>query len=152
MWWFKSIHSFGAVGKRSWVTPLRSVIPRRASRERALVGLRRECEPALVLRTSLVASVLSQPRQEAPEWVPFVLAGIAGFEPAKMPESKSGALPLGYIPIFSCVNYCITNSRGCQVKFLVFRQGFEKIDLFIILLRKKHFYSHKSVVKIAKIC
>ena len=27
------------------------------------------------------------------------LAGIAGFEPAKMPESKSGALPLGYIPL-----------------------------------------------------
>ena len=26
------------------------------------------------------------------------MAGIAGFEPAKMPESKSGALPLGYIP------------------------------------------------------
>ena len=31
---------------------------------------------------------------------PFVLAGVAGFEPAKMPESKSGALPLGYTPIF----------------------------------------------------
>ena len=29
---------------------------------------------------------------------PFVLAGVAGFEPAKMPESKSGALPLGYTP------------------------------------------------------
>ncbi len=28
------------------------------------------------------------------------LAGIDGFEPSKMPESKSGALPLGYIPIF----------------------------------------------------
>ena len=27
------------------------------------------------------------------------LAGVAGFEPAKMPESKSGALPLGYTPI-----------------------------------------------------
>ena len=30
----------------------------------------------------------------------FFLAGVAGFEPAKMPESKSGALPLGYTPIF----------------------------------------------------
>ena len=28
----------------------------------------------------------------------LIMAGIAGFEPAKMPESKSGALPLGYIP------------------------------------------------------
>ena len=28
-----------------------------------------------------------------------MMAGIAGFEPAKMPESKSGALPLGYIPL-----------------------------------------------------
>ena len=56
------------------VTPLRSVIPRRASRERAPVGLRRECEPALVLCTSLVASALSQPRQKAPTRVPFVLS------------------------------------------------------------------------------
>ena len=30
----------------------------------------------------------------------LIMAGVAGFEPAKMPESKSGALPLGYTPIF----------------------------------------------------
>ena len=36
-----------------------------------------------------------------PTNVLFLLAGIAGFEPAKMPESKSGALPLGDIPIFN---------------------------------------------------
>ena len=46
----------------------------------------------------------------------LIMAGIAGFEPAKMPESKSGALPLGYIPIFSCDQYCITNLCECQDK------------------------------------
>ena len=47
----------------------------------------------------------------------LIMAGIAGFEPAKMPESKSGALPLGYIPIFSCDRYCITFSCKCQDEF-----------------------------------
>ena len=50
----------------------------------------------------------------------FFLAGIAGFEPAKMPESKSGALPLGYIPMYGInIWYYNTIYACCQGLFLL---------------------------------
>ena len=38
------------------------------------------------------------------------LAGLAGFEPAEMPESKSGALPLGDSPI--CGKRLVSQKRN----------------------------------------
>ena len=80
----------------------------------------------------------------------LIMAGIAGFEPAKMPESKSGALPLGYIPIFSCDHYCITNSRGCQEEFSRFLRAQGNLHCFDHFASKKTFYSHKSRCQNAK--
>ena len=82
---------------------------------------------------------------------PF-LAGIAGFEPAKMPESKSGALPLGYIPIFSYDQHCTTISRYCQEQISVFWPSRQKYCSLTILSAKIHFIHTKAVVKFAKIC
>ena len=53
----------------------------------------------------------SKAKRATPEWGRRVfLVGLAGFEPAKMPESKSGALPLGDSPML-CAGQGISATR-----------------------------------------
>ncbi len=61
-----------------------------------IITARRSANP-----TDLKFEYTTQEKMHEGDFVPScILAGIDGFEPSKMPESKSGALPLGYIPIF----------------------------------------------------
>ena len=48
----------------------------------------------------------------------FFVAGIAGFEPAKMPESKSGALPLGDIPLTTVLYHYFYLLSRCFILIL----------------------------------
>ena len=58
-----------------------------------------KCEPAFcALGRRTVPKSYPSHAKRTPEGV-LCVAGVAGFEPAKMPESKSGALPLGDSPI-----------------------------------------------------